>query len=340
MRSLACDVVALASRDAEQSAPATPASRLTGSEPRRAGGLRRAFGPLRVVIGIALFALVVLAVVDTWDNVRETLRRISPYELVLAEALVLVGLGGSALTWRVAARELGSTVRVAAASKIYFLGQLAKYLPGSIWVLPIQMELGKRGGVPRARALAASVMAIGFNLVTGLAIGMLVVPSVMGAGAWRVVTLLALLLVGCVAISPPVLTYLLDRGFRAVRRPQLERDVSWSGVVRAGSFSIASWASYGASLWVLAVGVGAPAGESLPLCIAGFALAMTVGVLVVVAPSGIGIREAIIVAVLAPVLDGPEALAVALVARLLFTLADLVAAAAVVPVRLRSSEAV
>jgi len=70
------------------------------------------------------------------------------------------------------------------------------------------------------------------------------------------------------------------------------------------------------------------------------ALAMTVGFIVVVAPSGIGIREAIIVAVLAPVLNGPEALAVALVARLLFTLADLVAAAVVVPVRLRSSQAV
>ena len=320
--------------------PVTAARRLSGSEPGWAGGLGRALGPLRVVIGIALFALVVLAVVDTWDEVGETLRRISLLELVSAEALVLVGLVGSALTWRVAARELGSTVRVAAASKIYFLGQLAKYLPGSVWVLPVQMELGRQAGVPRARALAASVMAIGFNLVTGLAIGLFVVPSVMGGGAWRVVTLLGLLLVACVSLSPPVLTHLLDRGFRAVRRPQVEQDVSWSGIVRAGGFSIASWASYGASLWVLVVGVGAPAGESLPLCIAGIALAMTVGFLVVVAPSGIGIREAIIVAVLAPVLGGSEALAVALVARLLFTLADLLAAAVVVPVRLRSSEAV
>jgi hypothetical protein len=64
---------------------------------------------------------------------------------------------------------------------------------------------------------------------------------------------------------------------------------------------------------------------------------MGVGLLVVVAPSGIGVREAIVVAVLAPVLNGSEALAVALVARLIFTLADLLAAAVVVPVRIRAS---
>jgi len=66
------------------------------------------------------------------------------------------------------------------------------------------------------------------------------------------------------------------------------------------------------------------------------ALAMTLGFVVVVAPSGIGVREAVLVAALAPVLDTPEALAIALVARLLFTVADLIAAAVVTPIRNRS----
>jgi uncharacterized membrane protein YbhN (UPF0104 family) len=62
---------------------------------------------------------------------------------------------------------------------------------------------------------------------------------------------------------------------------------------------------------------------------------MTAGFIVIVAPSGIGVREAVIVAALAPVLNTSAALAVALVLRLLFTVADLVAAAATVPIRIR-----
>jgi uncharacterized membrane protein YbhN (UPF0104 family) len=57
-------------------------------------------------------------------------------------------------------------------------------------------------------------------------------------------------------------------------------------------------------------------------------------VLVILAPSGIGVRDAVIVAALSPVLTSSDALAVALVARLLFTLADLVAALVVLPLRI------
>jgi hypothetical protein len=136
-----------------------------------------------------------------------------------------------------------------------------------------------------------------------------------------------------------VLTRLVDFGLRLVRRPAVERAISWQGILAASGWSVVSWVSYGTSVWVLAVAVGAPAGESLPLCLGGMALAMTVGFLVVVAPSGIGVREAVIVASLSPVLDRSEALAVALLARLVFTVADLVAAAVVVPVRVRASGA-
>lgn len=142
-----------------------------------------------------------------------------------------------------------------------------------------------------------------------------------------------------VALSPPVLTRLVDLGLRVIRRPPVQRSVTWRGILAAVGWSLTSFACYGVSVWVLVVAVGAPAGESLPLCLAGVALAMTVRALVVVAPAGIGVREAVIVAALAPILERTEALAVALVARLLFVLADLIAAAVVLPVRLGTSDA-
>jgi uncharacterized membrane protein YbhN (UPF0104 family) len=105
-------------------------------------------------------------------------------------------------------------------------------------------------------------------------------------------------------------------------------------MLSASGLSFTSWLSYGLSVWVLAVGVGATPLEALPLCLGGVALAMTLGVLVVIVPSGIGVREAIIVGALSPVLSSSDALAVALVARLVFTVADLLAALAVQPRRI------
>jgi uncharacterized membrane protein YbhN (UPF0104 family) len=299
----------------------------------RAALLGRVSGPVQAIVGIVLLGVVVAAVVASWKDVRPALADISPGALVLAEALVLLGLGASALTWRVALREFGADLGVAPAARVYILGQLGKYLPGSVWALAMQMELAARAGIARARALTASTVAMGVNVVTGLAIGLAVVPAAVSGGAWRVASVAAVLLISCAGLSPPVLTRVVGIGLRVFRQPELERPVSWPGILTASGWSVGSWLAYGAAVWTLAVSVGAPVGTSLPLSFGGIALAMTVGFLVVVAPSGIGVREAVIVASLAPVLDRSAALAVALVARLVFTAADLFAALAVVAVR-------
>ncbi|MDQ3672714.1 MAG: flippase-like domain-containing protein, partial [Actinomycetota bacterium] len=227
------------------------------------------------LVRIVLFGLVAFAVVRSWEDVRPTLARMGPVELVLAEVLVLVGLGASVLTWRVALRELGSTVSVPAASKIYLVGQLGKFLPGSAWALALQMELAKQANVPRARSIAAGVIAIGVNAATGLAMGLVVVPRVVSGGAWRTIVLIAVVSACAVGLSPPVLKRLVNVGLRIARRGPVQREVTWGGILTAVGWALASFTCYGLSVWALAVSVGAPAGESLPLCLAGVAFAMT-----------------------------------------------------------------
>jgi len=45
---------------------------------------------------------------------------------------------------------------IALGSRIFFVGQLGKYLPGSLWALLVQMELSRKAGIPRSRGLAGS----------------------------------------------------------------------------------------------------------------------------------------------------------------------------------------
>lgn len=303
--------------------------------PGSIGRLGRVVGIVRIAFGVVLFAFVVAAVVRSWDDVRTTVSHIGAFYLVLAEALVLAGLGLSALTWRRALLDLGSRVPIGAASRIYLLGQLGKYVPGSVWALAAQTELGRSAGVPRARGAAASVVAVGVNVVTGLVLGLALVPSVSDHGAAETVLAFGLVALLATALAPPVLTRLVNGALRVGRSAPMGNGVTWRGIGSTSAWSVGGWLSYGVSVWLLAFAVGAPAGEALPLCLAGVPLAITAGFLVVVAPSGIGVREAVLVAALAPVLDDADALAVALVARLLFTIGDLLAAVAVIPLRSR-----
>ena len=124
--------------------------------------------------GVVLFGLVVLAAAKYWGEVRDTVGEMSPLDLVLAELLVLAGLGASVLTWRWSLLELGSLVRLARGEDLPHR-PAGKYVPGSFWAFLVQMEMAHRVSVPRSRALAASIVAAGVAVVSGLAVGLLVV---------------------------------------------------------------------------------------------------------------------------------------------------------------------
>jgi hypothetical protein len=78
---------------------------------------------------------------------------------------------------------------------------------------------------------------------------------------------------------------------------------------------------------VLAVDLGASDDLLLPLCVGAFALASVAGLLVVPLPAGAGVREAVLVVALSPVLPAGQSLLLALVSRAILTAGDLTVAA-------------
>ena len=302
--------------------------------PVAVGGSRAgAFRAAKLLFGAALFAAVLILTIREWQDVSDTVADIGAPAIAGALALTLLGLALSALTWRAALVELGSDVTVAGSMKIYLVGQLGKYIPGSVWALVVQMELARAAAIRRTHALGAGVVAIGVNILTGSALGLAVQPFLGDQSVWRYLAAAAGVACCAVVLAPPVLGRLADRALRLARQPGLGRRPGWLGIAAATGFSVASWLSYGVALSILAIGAGADPSKTIALALPAVALAMTIGFLVVVAPSGLGVREAVLVAALSPVLDAKTALGVALVLRLVFTVADLVAATVTVPLR-------
>jgi glycosyltransferase 2 family protein len=305
-----------------------PAAAATSRTPAAASdGRATALRAARLLVGGALFAAVVVVTIRQWRDVSDTVGEIGPTAIAGALVLALLGLAASALTWRAALAELGSRAAVPAALKIYLVGQLGKYIPGSVWALVVQMELARAAAIRRTSALGASIVAIVVNVVTGGALGLAVQPLLGDRSVFDLAVAAAGLLGCAVCIAPPVLGRVIDLGLRVAGQPPLARRPRWAGIVTAAGFSLTSWLAYGLALGLLAVGAGGDPAESFAVALPAVALAMTIGFLVVVAPSGLGVREAVLVATLAPVLDASTALGVALALRLVFTIADLIAAA-------------
>lgn len=252
-------------------------------------------------------------------------------------AAVLVGLLASMSVWRALLADLGTELSLRAAFHVFFFGQLGKYVPGSVFAVAAQMELGRAQGASRSRVATASLVFMGVGLAVGLLVAAVTLPltgpQALREFGWALVALP----VGLAVLAPPVLTRVVGVFLRLLRRPPLERPLTARRVGAATGWALVMWLAYGLHLWLLVRPQGADAGGDLLLATGGYALAWTAGFLVVLAPAGAGVREVALVAALAPVVDRPAALAVALLSRVLMTLGDLVLGAGGAAVRPGSS---
>ena len=280
------------------------------------------FAGLFVAIGVAIYAIVA-----QWSDLHDALSTIGFAAPVLSLAFAVIGLVFAGLAWRAVVSDLGAPLPLPVAGRVFFLGQLGKYLPGGIWPIVAQMELGRDAGVARRRIGAAGAVVMVINVVSGLLVAIACLPFTSSHALHRAGWLLVFIPVGVVLLHPRVLNALLGRALRLLRREPLEQPATMRGIGVAFVFSLVTWAAYGAHLYVLAHPL-ADSGHRLPLlATGGFALAWVVGFLVVIAPSGAAAREAMVVVALAPVRATAPATAVALVSRVVMTVADLGCAA-------------
>jgi glycosyltransferase 2 family protein len=298
-----------------------------GPAPARPGPGRGRRLARRLVAGLFLAAVVVL-VVEQWPQVRPLLGRLSWPAVAAATAAVAAGNLATFGSWRALLADLGFPLPLRAGLRVFFLGQLGKYLPGSIWPAVTQMELGRDYRVPQRVSAAAAAITMVLAVGTGLLVAAVLLP-LGGVGVpdryrWVAAVLPAAVLLA----APPVLNRLLGVALRLARRAPLPAPMSLAGAGRAAAWALTAWLLYGVQVWLLARPLAGGGGLDLLLVATGaFAGAWSVGFLLVAAPAGAGVREGTLILLLGASIGRPEATVVGIVSRLAFLAADLAWAA-------------
>ncbi|WP_007516089.1 lysylphosphatidylglycerol synthase domain-containing protein [Pseudofrankia saprophytica] len=328
-------------RAATAASPASAASAPSGEQgtpaaPRRKGGPRAWLvrGALLVAAG-----LLVATLVSRWHEVSASLRELSVVGVVGSGVATVVAVGLTVLSWRAVLAGLGARLPLRAATRIFFVGQVGKYIPGSVWPVLAQMELSRDYGVARPRSAAASLIVLALAVPCGGLVAAATLPFVSRDALTSYWWAFAAAAAFALLLLPPVLRRLLALAFRLLRRPAMTEPVPARAVLAGAGWLVVSFGCYGAATFLLARDLGASVGgpRLLALAVGGYALSWTAGFLVLVLPAGLGVREAVLVLALSPALARDPALVLALVSRLFATVADLVWAGVGVALRPRGA---
>ncbi|MEU4571861.1 lysylphosphatidylglycerol synthase transmembrane domain-containing protein [Nonomuraea sp. NPDC023979] len=274
---------------------------------------------LRVVLALVALGFLGYGLASNWDATRDAVAGISPWAVAGAFGAVLAGQFCMLLAWRQVLAGLGSPLPVRVAGRIMFVGQLGKYIPGAVWAYAAMMELGRDHGSPPRRTFACISLALVINLGVGLAIAAATLASQEAVRqAWYLLLLVPVIIV---CLHPKVLTWGLNLALRVARRDTLDSVLPGRTVLVAVAWTTLGWLVYGLHTWLLA-----GRWDLYVIATGAYAFAWATGLLTFVVPAGVGVREGALVLVLQPIIGTGAALAVAVVSRLAFTLADATAA--------------
>ncbi|WP_328319567.1 lysylphosphatidylglycerol synthase domain-containing protein [Streptomyces sp. NBC_00388] len=247
----------------------------------------------------------------------------------LLTALAANGAGvllGTA-SWQALLADLGPGVGRATGARIYFTSFLSKFVPGRVWGLMTHIQMGRDAGVTGPVMVTVFLLNLVVSVLTGLALGMIAAPAVLGGQAWWLIA--PALVLGSWVARPGILGRMAVTAARLTRRKPPAAFATDPGMRRAMGLAAASWLVSGLHLWAIAVLLGANPWAALPLCVGGFALATSLSSLALFLPDGWGAREALLTAGLSTVLPWQAAAAAAIASRLVCTTSEVLVAGTV-----------
>jgi glycosyltransferase 2 family protein len=271
---------------------------------------------------VLAFALACVAIWRDRHRIGDGLHRLPIASLLLSLVLAAGAVLATLPMWRSVLRGLDVRLPLRPAARVFFLGQLGKYLPGSIWPVVAQMELARRHHVPRARMLAASVLTVVINVAVGGVLAMVLLPFVNREALHRFWWLLVCLPVIITLLHPRIVMWAANQMLVLLRRPRLDVQLGLGAELRAAAWGVVSWLLLGGHIYVLVAALGATGVHAAAASVAAGCLAISAGTLFLPAPAGAGVREIAFTVSLSTVLPTATALLVALLSRVMLIVVD------------------
>jgi uncharacterized membrane protein YbhN (UPF0104 family) len=282
-----------------------------------------------VVVGVQVaFVAVVLgflawALRGAWDDALPRLRDADPWALVAALVVLAAYYLVFVLGWQWILAALGIRIGYGVVLQAEMASMLAKYVPGGVWTPLARIVWLRRAGerVPTSLVVSSILLEAGLSAVAGVLVFVASLAFVEAVDA-PVIPLVLFGLAVAVLLHPRVFVALARRLFRRFGAPEPPR-LPYRALVGILVYYAFTWLLGGAALYLLLRSLDADPGlAAVPYLGGAAAVGAIVAVLSVIAPSGLGVREASMYGLMVVVVPAGAALGATVLNRLAITLVE------------------
>lgn len=290
-------------------------------------GAQRLRSRVRGLLLVGIAASLAFAVALQWGAIRTFEWRLSWPPFVAAVCLFAIGpLVGGVSFW-IVLRDLAPGARIGPSLWVWERSFAARYIPSGALTVAVRLVERERLGATRGQMLSATA----FEHLVSMAGAAVVSLAAFSASGRRPPLVAVVVLAAVLAVAGgarPAAVWWERR--RALSRAAAGTAVvGTSALLAALALCLFGWLVAGTAAWIFVEALTAGPAPSFLFLLGAYTFAWLVGFVVPLAPSGLGVREATLIALLAPTLGAAPATALTVGLRLANAAGDFLAIGAI-----------
>lgn len=233
------------------------------------------------------------------------------------------------LMWKYILSRFGYRLTFSRSMRIWFLSQAGRYIPGKVWFALGRIYLCERSGIPRGVAAVAIAYELSLVLASALVVFGIASVCVPVVGFMSYAMGTALIVVILLVSHPGVLRWIIRR----FSKISADFNVKYTDTLKIFVIYILCWVVYGIGFYLVSTAFRIPARlpdfkvttslEALIAMIGINSVSWAGGLLSVITPAGLGVREGISGMLLLNLVEKPYPVLIPLIARLWVTIAEI-----------------
>ena len=280
---------------------------------------------LKIAFGVLVVVFLAWYFWKNWDEFSDKIMNVNIGVFIFSMLFYFVYKITLASLWHYITKINDCSIKYEKAITSYLYSILGKYIPGKVFMLAARLTYYKEEDAPLAKVTVCFFIE---NVCTLLGAAMLFIVSLfffpnelLNDYKWLTVLLIVAFFV---CIHPKIINFFL-RIIGKLFKKNLEIPMKYSQMLKVVLLFIGNWLIVGFGFFILTKSIYPDVGWNEMLYCAGiWGVSAIMGILAIFAPSGLGVREGIIVAGLMLIMPESDAMVISVVSRLWQTIPELV----------------
>lgn len=261
----------------------------------------------KIAVPLVVVFFVARVILDNWEQVREAEWRVSPLYLVGSFVLCSGWFLVRPVGWNIILNRFGRKAPFFAVYRVYRQAELSRYVPGGVWQFVSRIYLIKRWRVSASACLAATIVDLVLATLAALVPASWTLLEVYSDfRLYHRIVLLAFPVAAIAVLHPRILNAWAGFLARRLKQPWTPLRIGFLTLIGIWAMYVAGWLALAAGLALFAHGILVMPPEGSTYIGSSYAVAWLVGMLTMIAPAGMGIRDTALGVLLSRILlQGP-----------------------------------